>query len=96
MAPLRRRGGSVSAEHGIGLEKKAYLGWSRGPAEIALMAALKRALDPRDILNPGKIFALRSGCLTGPSERPARTALADGQGCDSLSVDRDIQRGKPP
>ena len=55
---LRARGGSVSAEHGIGLEKKAYLGWSRGPEEIALMAALKRALDPRNILNPGKIFAL--------------------------------------
>jgi FAD/FMN-containing dehydrogenase len=55
---LRTRGGSVSAEHGIGLEKKPYLSWSRNPQEIALMAALKRALDPRDILNPGKIFAL--------------------------------------
>lgn len=51
------RGGSVSAEHGIGLQKKAYLSWSRSPEEIAMMHAIKRALDPKDILNPGKIFA---------------------------------------
>ena len=55
---LRTRGGSVSAEHGIGLEKKPYLSWSRNPQEIALMAALKRALDPHNILNPGKVLAL--------------------------------------
>ena len=55
---LRARGGSVSAEHGIGLEKKPYLAWSREPVEIALMGTLKRALDPRNILNPGKIFSL--------------------------------------
>jgi FAD/FMN-containing dehydrogenase len=48
--------GSVSAEHGIGLEKKAWLGISRGEAEIALMRALKRTLDPQGILNPGKLF----------------------------------------
>ena len=54
---LQKRGGSVSAEHGIGLEKKAYLSYSRGPEEIALMRTLKRALDPHNILNPGKIFS---------------------------------------
>lgn len=53
---LRKCGGSVSAEHGIGLEKRAYLSYSRSPEEIALMGALKRTLDPRNILNPGKIF----------------------------------------
>jgi FAD/FMN-containing dehydrogenase len=56
-APLRKIGGSVSAEHGIGLEKRAYLEYSRNPAEIALMGSLKRAMDPKNILNPGKIFA---------------------------------------
>ncbi len=54
--PLRKLGGSISAEHGIGLERKMYLGISRSPAEIATMKALKAALDPHGILNPGKIF----------------------------------------
>lgn len=49
--------GSVSAEHGIGLLKKSYLDFSRSAAEIALMRSLKQALDPGNILNPGKIFA---------------------------------------
>jgi FAD/FMN-containing dehydrogenase len=49
-------GGSVSAEHGIGLIKRPYLGHSRAPEEIALMRKLKMALDPDNILNPGKIF----------------------------------------
>ncbi len=51
-------GGSVSAEHGIGLEKKAWLPVSRNPTELAVMRTLKTALDPRVTLNPGKIFDL--------------------------------------
>ncbi|MFZ3033162.1 MAG: FAD-binding oxidoreductase [Parvibaculum sp.] len=53
---LRKRGGSVSAEHGIGLEKRPYLGWTRSPQEVALMRVLKSALDPKNILNPGKVL----------------------------------------
>jgi FAD/FMN-containing dehydrogenase len=53
-----REHSSVSAEHGIGLEKKSQLSKSRSPAELALMRTLKRALDPRGMLNPGKIFDL--------------------------------------
>lgn len=53
--PLARIGGSVSAEHGIGLEKKPYLHLSRNAEEIALMRTLKQTLDPNNILNPGKI-----------------------------------------
>ncbi len=56
-APLEAIGGSISAEHGIGTEKLDYLALSRRPAEIALMQQLKRTLDPKGILNPGKIFA---------------------------------------
>jgi FAD/FMN-containing dehydrogenase len=48
--------GSVSAEHGIGLLKRPYLSYSRTPEEIAVMRTLKQALDPRGILNPGKVL----------------------------------------
>jgi FAD/FMN-containing dehydrogenase len=58
--PLAAVAGSVSAEHGVGLEKKAYLGISRSDGEIQLMRTLKRALDPKGILNPGKIFDLEA------------------------------------
>ena len=54
--PLRTITGSISAEHGIGLERKPYLEISRTSAEIATMRALKSALDPRGILNPGKVI----------------------------------------
>ncbi|MFO1174993.1 MAG: FAD-binding oxidoreductase [Paracoccaceae bacterium] len=53
---VRDLGGSVSAEHGIGTLKRDWLGHSRSPAEIAAMRAIKSALDPRGILNPGKIL----------------------------------------
>jgi FAD/FMN-containing dehydrogenase len=56
--PLPTLGGSISAEHGIGLEKKAFLPLSRSRQEIVVMRRLKSALDPRGILNPGKIFDL--------------------------------------
>ncbi len=53
---LGRRQGVISAEHGIGLDKRAYLKHSRSTEEIALMKTLKQALDPKGILNPDKIF----------------------------------------
>jgi len=53
--PLRQYGGSVSAEHGIGLEKLSWLPHSKSAAEIELMRALKRTLDPNNILNPGRV-----------------------------------------
>jgi len=54
--PLKEFGGSVSAEHGIGLEKKAWLKSSRSEAELQLMRHLKCSLDPKNLLNPGKVF----------------------------------------
>jgi len=53
---LARHDGVISAEHGIGLEKRAYLHISRSPEEMALMQTLKQAMDPKNLLNPGKIF----------------------------------------
>ncbi|GAA6152358.1 FAD-binding oxidoreductase [Pseudoteredinibacter isoporae] len=54
--PLRSRKGVISAEHGIGLEKRPYLNISRSQDEIELMKLIKRSFDPKGILNPGKIF----------------------------------------
>lgn len=48
--------GSVSAEHGIGLHKKPFLHASRTPQELAAMRAIKAALDPLGLMNPGKVF----------------------------------------
>ena len=55
---VRDFGGSVSAEHGIGLTKKRYLAHSRSPEELKLMKTIKRAIDPNNILNPGKVIDL--------------------------------------
>jgi len=49
-------GGAITAEHGIGLIKKSYLSMVLDPVQIDLMKSLKRAFDPKGILNPGKIF----------------------------------------
>ncbi len=54
--PLATRNGSVSAEHGIGTEKQSWLSLCRSPAELALMQQLKRTLDPKGILNPGRVL----------------------------------------
>jgi len=53
---LHRHGGSISAEHGIGLVKRAYLESTRSAAEIALMRGVRQVFDPNGILNPGKVM----------------------------------------
>ena len=55
-AALQAHGGSISAEHGIGLVKKPYLSSTRSAAEIDLMRGIKRVLDPDGVMNPGKLF----------------------------------------
>jgi len=49
-------GGSISAEHGIGLVKKPYLSSTRSAAEIEVMRGIRRVLDPDGLMNPGKLF----------------------------------------
>ncbi|MFZ4764169.1 MAG: FAD-binding oxidoreductase, partial [Roseimicrobium sp.] len=49
-------GGTVTGEHGVGLAKKAFLKQQFGEASYALLKQVKTALDPRGLLNPGKIF----------------------------------------
>ncbi|MDQ3160211.1 MAG: FAD-binding oxidoreductase, partial [Pseudomonadota bacterium] len=53
---LKAHGGSISAEHGIGLVKKPYLSSTRSDSEIAVMRGIKSVLDPNGIMNPGKLF----------------------------------------
>jgi FAD/FMN-containing dehydrogenase len=56
---LKKYGGSISAEHGIGVLKKEWVTFSRSAAELRLFQAIKAAFDPRGLLNPGKIFDQR-------------------------------------
>src|SRR3989440_548376 len=51
-----REGGSVSAEHGVGIVKRDYLPKIKDPVAYELMKTLKRTLDPKGILNPGKVL----------------------------------------
>jgi glycolate oxidase len=51
-----RLGGTMSGEHGVGVTKAPYLPMELDPVAVATMKAIKRALDPNNILNPGKIF----------------------------------------
>jgi FAD/FMN-containing dehydrogenase len=53
---LQQYGGSISAEHGVGLTKKPYLRYTRDETEIGYLRAIKQVFDPNGIMNPGKIF----------------------------------------
>lgn len=55
-ALVQQLGGSVSAEHGIGLLKRGHLHYSRSEGELAMMRAIKQALDPTGLFNPGKVL----------------------------------------
>ena len=55
---VQKYGGSVSAEHGVGLLKKDYLTYTRSEAEVALMRGIKKVFDPKGVMNPGKVFDL--------------------------------------
>ncbi|MFC5452043.1 FAD-binding oxidoreductase [Paenibacillus aestuarii] len=55
-----RLGGTITGEHGVGMMKAPYLEWKVGEAGIELMKNIKRAFDPNNIMNPGKIFAKES------------------------------------
>ena len=56
MGMIEELGGSVSAEHGVGLVKKPFLNKTRSNEEIQIMREIKKVFDPDGILNPGKLF----------------------------------------
>jgi glycolate oxidase len=49
-------GGTMSGEHGVGITKAPYIGMEIKKSELALMKGIKKLFDPKNILNPGKIF----------------------------------------
>ena len=51
-----RAGGTITGEHGVGLDKRAYMPLVHGPRELAAMADVQRAFDPRGLWNPGKVL----------------------------------------
>jgi FAD/FMN-containing dehydrogenase len=53
---VKKYGGSISAEHGVGVMKRNILPKYKDPVALELMRALKRTLDPNGILNPGKVL----------------------------------------
>jgi FAD/FMN-containing dehydrogenase len=70
-AVVRDLGGSFSAEHGVGRLKTDMMeGW-RGGAELGAMRAIKAALDPQGLMNPGKVL---------PDQPPSAQALGTGSG----------------
>jgi glycolate oxidase len=62
-------GGTLSGEHGIGIEKNAFMPWIYGPDDLDAMLRVKRTFDPTGMLNPGKIFP-------DPDRKPRLTARA--------------------
>jgi glycolate oxidase len=71
-------GGSITGEHGVGMEKMEMLGRQYSPASLDLMRRIKRTFDPLGLLNPGKMFPTGRGCaelrqppIVNPSTLPA-------------------------
>jgi FAD/FMN-containing dehydrogenase len=56
---VRRRSGSISAEHGVGLLKRDFLSFTRSEVDIALMEKLKAVFDPNQVMNPGKLLPVQ-------------------------------------
>jgi FAD/FMN-containing dehydrogenase len=53
---VQKYDGSISAEHGVGMTKKDYLGYTRDPIEVEYLRAVKKVFDPNNVMNVGKIF----------------------------------------
>jgi D-lactate dehydrogenase (cytochrome) len=72
-------GGAASGEHGVGVGKMKHMLAEHGPFHLETQRSIKRALDPRNIMNPGKVVPMR----VTEEERQARHALIGGPGTGS-------------
>lgn len=87
-------GGSLSGEHGIGIDKRAAMGWLFTPETLALFRSIKKALDPDELANPDKLFPL--GKETGwPYRRPSARALS-AQAMNLVDIVKECARNKTP
>ena len=77
-------GGSISGEHGVGSDKRCYLDWMYSPDDLATMQLVRRAFDPLNIANPGKIFPTPTSC--GESARRVAVLQAQGQALPDEAV----------
>jgi glycolate oxidase len=70
-------GGSITGEHGVGLDKQDYMEWMFSPVELDVMKFFKSGLDPDGVLNPGKMFPGAKGCgeIQGVNQRLALAAM---------------------
>jgi glycolate oxidase len=71
-------GGTISGEHGIGLEKRDYLAWIFGPDDMAAFAELRAAFDPAGRMNPCKLLPMGSSCADIRHARGAMRAMEQG------------------
>jgi glycolate oxidase len=68
-------GGTLTGEHGIGMEKNCHMEWQFTGSDLAAMERLRRAFDPERLANPGKIFPTPSGCLEFKAGASRRAGL---------------------
>ncbi|GAB4434260.1 MAG: FAD-linked oxidase C-terminal domain-containing protein [Chloroflexi bacterium OHK40] len=71
-------GGSISGEHGIGIEKRDYLAWIFGAADLEAFAQLRAVFDPAGQMNPCKLLPMGSSCADIQQARGALRAVAQG------------------
>jgi glycolate oxidase len=64
-------GGSITGEHGVGIDKRCYMDWMFSADDLATMRRVREALDPEELANPGKLFPTPGGC--GESARRKAT-----------------------
>jgi glycolate oxidase len=71
-------GGTLSGEHGIGLEKRDYMRWVFSETDLAAMLELREAFDARGVMNPCKQFPTGASCADIKHARGAARAVAEG------------------
>jgi len=63
-------GGSITGEHGVGIDKRCYMDWMYSPDDLATMTLVREAFNPGGLANPGKLFPTPAGCAESLRRRP--------------------------